>query len=191
MGLAQKKNIVVDLSDTQLVDHSVMEKLHELESDFQQEELTLTLLGFELLQKTSSDHQLSARKRGLATVKRLTVVVDASVEEQLETEFINLGATGYTAIPCTGAGRHELDTGKSSRSAQVRIEIVVPENVCEDILSYIRTEFLPKHRVTSCVETVDVVRPDHFVIDELPLYSPTANNGPVQHDSRNCSDLSV
>ena len=81
MGLAQRKNIVVDLSDTQLVDHSVMEKLHELDSDFQQAGLTLTLLGFELLQKTSSDHELSARKRGLATVKRLTVVVDAALEE--------------------------------------------------------------------------------------------------------------
>ncbi|MCH7990179.1 MAG: SulP family inorganic anion transporter, partial [Planctomycetes bacterium] len=185
MGLVQRKNIVVDLSDTQLVDHSVMEKLHEMESDFQQAGLSLTLLGFELLQKRSSDHELSARKRGLATLKRLTVVADAALEEQLESEFVKHGATGYTAILCTGAGRHGLEKGEASRSAQVRIEIVIPENVCEDILSFIRTEFLPKHRVTACVETVDVVRPDHFVLDESSRDRLTANHGPKQYAGRN------
>jgi hypothetical protein len=157
-----------------------------MERDFEQKGLTLKIVGLELLQKTSSDHELSARKRGLATVKRLTTVVaDAALEEQLESEFINHGATGYTSIPCTGSGRHGLEKGESSRNAQVRIEIVVPENVCEDILSFIRTEFLPKHRVTACVETVDVVRPDHFVLDESPLDSLTANHGSEQHAGRN------
>ena len=83
------------------------------------------------------------------------------------------------------AGRHGLEKSDSPRNAQVRIEIVIPENVCEDTLSFLRTDFLPKQRMTACVETVDVVRPDHFVFVESPSESPAANHGPQQHAGGN------
>ncbi len=37
VGLQQRNNLVIDFSETTLVDHSVMEKLHELQKDFEQE----------------------------------------------------------------------------------------------------------------------------------------------------------
>jgi len=61
-GLLQRKNVVVDLSNTRLVDHTVMEKLHELERDFQREGLKLEVVGLEN-HRPLSKHPHSARKR--------------------------------------------------------------------------------------------------------------------------------
>jgi MFS superfamily sulfate permease-like transporter len=61
-GLVHRKNVVVDLSETRLVDHTVMEKLHELELDFKREGLKLEVVGLEN-HKPMSRHPHSARKR--------------------------------------------------------------------------------------------------------------------------------
>lgn len=164
IGLVQHRNIIVDLSDTKLVDHSVMEKLEEMDRDFEQEGLTFEVQGLESLQPFT-DNAHAARKRGLATVRRLTVVTEAGLEQQLEREFISLGATGYTSVPCAGAGRRQVGGGNDQPMSYVRIEVVVPHLVCEQILAYLRRDILPKHPVTACVETVDIVRMDHFLSD--------------------------
>jgi len=61
VGLQQRNNLVIDFSETRLVDHSVMEKLHELQKDFEQEGLSLELTGLEWHRKLS-EHPLSARR---------------------------------------------------------------------------------------------------------------------------------
>ena len=60
LGLVQKNNVVVDLSGTKIVDHSVMERLHEMEMDFEQAGLQLEVLGLESHQQFS-EHPHSAR----------------------------------------------------------------------------------------------------------------------------------
>jgi len=61
LGLKQNCNIVVDLSGTRLVDHTVMEKLHELERDFSQRDLKLSIVGLDG-HSAFSAHPASARK---------------------------------------------------------------------------------------------------------------------------------
>ena len=161
-GLIQHKNIVVDLSDTNLVDHSVMEKLHEMQRDFDREGLKLEITGLELLQRRFSDHELSARKRGLAPLRRLTVVTAASLEDELTSEFIRRGATGFTAVPCSGAGRQALAESPNKRNSQIRVEVVVSPRVAEEILEYLRKDVLPSHKAMVCMETVEVVRSERF-----------------------------
>jgi hypothetical protein len=63
-GLVHHKNVVVDLSDTRLVDHTVMEKLHELEGGFHREGLKIVVVGLEYHQPLSR-HPHLARKRKL------------------------------------------------------------------------------------------------------------------------------
>ena len=60
-GLKQQKNLVVDLSDTQLVDHTVMEKLHEMEREFHNNNLKLEIVGLDK-HKPVSTHPAAARK---------------------------------------------------------------------------------------------------------------------------------
>jgi len=61
LGLKAKKNILLDLAHTQLVDHSVMEKLIEIQADFQQAGIELKVIGLENHHGLSS-HQLSTHK---------------------------------------------------------------------------------------------------------------------------------
>jgi len=83
VGIVQHRNIIIDLSGTILVDHSVMEKLEEMERDFEQEGLTFQVRGLDTLQPfTTNAH--AARKRGLATIRRLTVITDESLEAWLK-----------------------------------------------------------------------------------------------------------
>lgn len=65
IGLQEKNNITVDLSGTNLVDHSVMEKLHEMEDDFRQAGLHFEVIGLED-HKQFSAHPFAARKRAAA-----------------------------------------------------------------------------------------------------------------------------
>ena len=62
-GLEQNMNIVVDLSQTQMVDHTVMEKLHQLETEFAERGIALAIVGLEG-HVSFSDHPTAARMRG-------------------------------------------------------------------------------------------------------------------------------
>lgn len=161
IGLIQKRNLIIDVSNAKLVDHSVMEKLEEMERDFEQEGLTFDVRGLETMQPLA-DNPHAARKGGLATMRRLTVVADVSIEQWLEEHFVELGATGFTSQPCSGSGRRELEGGVATSNSKVRIEVVMSLATCEAVLGFLRGDVLLQHQVTACVETVDVVRRDHF-----------------------------
>lgn len=161
IGLVQKRNLIVDFSDTKLVDHSVMGKLDELERGFAQEGLTFEVRGLDALQPLADNAQ-AARKGGLESMRRLTLVADSEIEKWLEERFVALGATGYTSLSCSGASRHELEGGVGSVNSKVRIEVVMPHRTCDAILSFLREQVLPSHQVTASVKTVDVVGRDHF-----------------------------
>ncbi len=161
IGLVQKRNLIIDVSDTKLVDHSVMEKLEEMERDFEQEGLKFEVRGLDSL-RPLADNPHAARKGGLAAMRRLTVVADPEIEQWLEEQFIERGATGFTSLPCSGAGRRELEGGFATTNSKTRIEVVMPHHTCEAILGFLRQDVLPVYNVTACVETVDVVRRDHF-----------------------------
>ncbi len=62
LGLRERKNIVLDLSQTKLVDHTVMEKLHDMQLDFEQAGLRLDVVGLDD-HRQLSQHSLAARKK--------------------------------------------------------------------------------------------------------------------------------
>jgi len=161
IGLVQKRNLIIDLSNTQLVDHSVMGKLDEMARDFEQEGLRFEVRGLDTLQPFSPDSH-AARKRGLATVRRLTVMANQSLRYWLLDEFVKCGATGYTITSCTGAGRRNIENDSVAENEHIRIEIIAPDDVCNLVIDFLRRDILPDHHVTACVETVDVVRVGHF-----------------------------
>ena len=61
--VAPTQNVVLDLSGTRLVDHTVMEKLHELESEYEHAGRKLTVVGLED-HRPMSAHPQAARKKG-------------------------------------------------------------------------------------------------------------------------------
>lgn len=66
-GIEKKKSVVLDLTHTRYVDHTVMEKLHELQSDFTREGLTLTISGLDEHRPLSA-HPRAARKKTITPI---------------------------------------------------------------------------------------------------------------------------
>lgn len=161
LGLFQRNNVIVNLAGTKLVDHSVMEGLHELELAFHLEGLKFELIGLEGHQQLS-EHPHAARVRSFTSIRRVTVVADADLEAALSDKFVEFGASGYTSIPCSGIGRTGLAERQKPRTALVRLETVVPPEVADRILDHVRQNIAPSRPVTACVETVQVLRRDQF-----------------------------
>ena len=158
LGLEQGNNVIVNLAGARVVDATVMEKLEGLGHDFEQAGLALEITGLES-HRGASAHPHATRRRTLTRLKRVTVVAEAGLERRLVQRFRDLGASGYTAVPCHGAGRGGSDTPDD---AFVRIEAIVPHDAAERILDAMQAEYAPAHRVTVCLETVEVLRPERF-----------------------------
>jgi MFS superfamily sulfate permease-like transporter len=156
IGLQEKNNVTVDLSGTKLVDHSVMEKLHEMESDFHQAGLSFEVIGLEAHQQLSS-HPFAARKRGAGTLRRVTIVADEHLESWLEQELTAAGARQLVSVHCRAA----LDSSEI-RSSQVRIEAIVPRIESDGVLSILRTKLAPVHGLTIFLDDVQVMKIANF-----------------------------
>lgn len=61
IGIQEGNNVTLDVSQAKLIDHTVMEKLHELETEFSASNLTLRVIGLEN-HRAFSSHSRSARK---------------------------------------------------------------------------------------------------------------------------------
>lgn len=67
-GLSQKvESLVLDLRETQLVDHTVLEKLHHLELEWERLGKRLIIVGLED-HKTASDHHAASRWKARASI---------------------------------------------------------------------------------------------------------------------------
>ena len=62
LAVAADRSVILDLSATRLVDHTVMEKLHELEEDFGRKNRKFVIQGLEN-HRGVSDHPLAAQRR--------------------------------------------------------------------------------------------------------------------------------
>ena len=162
IGLVQHRNLILDLSGATLVDASVMEKLEEMIHDFDQEGLRLELKGLDEL-RASSPSAYAARIRGLSHARRLTLVADPELAIKLSQEIVDMGATGFTETPGFGIGRRHVDAGNWSPRQQTRVEFILPFEICEQVVEYLRTRVMPNQHITICVETVEVARLTSFI----------------------------
>jgi MFS superfamily sulfate permease-like transporter len=66
-GIDQEMNVDLDLSNTVVIDHTVMQKLRELQGDFKEKGLKLNLLGLDSLDALSDHPDATRRRRKLTT----------------------------------------------------------------------------------------------------------------------------
>ena len=172
-ALDAKQGVVVDLSAAKLVDHTTMDRLHEVQREFDQASLSFEIAGLDE-HFGLSGHPLAARKRGLTEIRRLTLVAPAALETELCQAVVGLGATGYTAIYARGAGRTALAEAAEPVEV-VRLEFLLPPELSRRALDYLRAEVMPRHSVTACVETVAVASMAAFVSAKEPELAPPSN----------------
>jgi MFS superfamily sulfate permease-like transporter len=159
LGLVQGNHVIVNLAGTQLVDASVMEKLHEVALDFEQAGLRLDIVGLDAHRQMSA-HPLAARKRVTLQMRRVTVVGAATLEPELVAMVREQGASGYTAVPCRGGGRTPAPEGERPL---VRFETIVSAETASRILSALRRAPFTSERLTAWIEPVDVLRLEQFL----------------------------
>lgn len=124
IGLVQKRNLIVDVSNTKLVDHSVMEKLGEIQRDFEQEGLTFEVRGLDSL-RPLADNPHAARKSGGDNAR----LIIATLPSTMESEFLaRLGTlvstTRFVRLPCD-VGSLESESTQLGVGAFTRIELIV------------------------------------------------------------------
>ena len=96
---------------------------------------------------------------------KAVVVLDKALEQEMLQRFIQLGASGYTLIPCDGAGRQAVYQEPFSSHSQLRVEIIGTRAVCEQIVRYVSEPQFRGHPVAAYLEGVEVVQPERFVSD--------------------------
>jgi len=157
LGLVQRNNVIVNMSKVKLVDHSVMEKLHELEREFEQNNVTLHVVGLEGHKKTS-EHPASSRKldRELMTRKHVTIIADSSLLDQMRKGFGSLGIAQFITVEPV----RKLTETATTVDSLIRLEALLRTEKAEDLFEYLREQILPKHPETIVsVEDVEAVLP--------------------------------
>ncbi len=175
-GMVERKNVELDLSEVRLVDHTVMDKLHEMESDFEQQGLTLHVIGLDA-HRPFTDHAQATRRKELQRLQRITIVTDPDLEETLASNLVRLGASGFTVIPCYGVGKEAIRTGMLGPKPQIRVEVIAAAKTSEAIFDYLYRELQTKHHLTYSVEEVRVSRLDGFIGPEPELQVDSNANG--------------
>ena len=160
IGLVQRRNLILDVSDVKLIDHSVMEKLEEVERDFEQEGLTFEIRGLDNLQPLA-DNTHAARKRGLVKMRRITIVADEEKRLWIEQKLLELNAVGVSSMTCSEVGQLSYGNDESVHS-QIRIEIVIDENALESLFSFIRKDVMTQARISMCVDSVGVLTSEFY-----------------------------
>jgi MFS superfamily sulfate permease-like transporter len=152
VGLVNRQNITLDLSGTTLVDHNVMEKLHEMQGIFSEEGLELKLVGLEG-HSTQTDHEMASRRGGPIQTRRLTIVAHSRFEPAIESICANHELFLFTTEQLHGRFRlgnhfnnHNSLSGENghplvhdpSDLRYVRVEAVGTLAVCDAIIDQLR-----------------------------------------------------
>lgn len=92
----------------------------------------------------------------------LTIIADESLKRIIEDEILALGASGYTVTNVEGKGKTGVrDSAWSGEN--VKIETIVPQSICENILSHLAANYFERYAVIAYSFDVQTIRSDHFL----------------------------
>jgi len=102
-------------------------------------------------------------------VRRVVIIVDAALKDQMLDKIVELGARGYNTMECGGRGTHAI-TGDPYRSAElVRIEVIASFAVGAAILDYIHAvqfQQFGNYALSAFADTVEVDMRDRSLSDQ-------------------------
>ncbi|RMD72859.1 MAG: transcriptional regulator [Chloroflexi bacterium] len=97
----------------------------------------------------------------LTTVKLVTIITEAVLEERILRELRQLGARGYTVGEVRGEGTRGVHASEWEGKS-LRIETLVVPEVAEQILQHLANAYFPHFAVIAYMTDVQVVRGDKF-----------------------------
>ena len=100
----------------------------------------------------------------LYPLKLVTVVGETVIMTDIAEESLKLGATGYSMTEVIGQGsrsaRNVVNTGGAKT---MKVEVVVPMDVAERILTHVSHEYFEHYAVIAWVADVQVVRGQQYM----------------------------
>jgi len=76
---------------------------------------------------------------------------------------VELGASGYTAVECKGAGRKAVYQEPFSGHSQLRVELISTRAICETIVRFVSKPEYAVHPVATYLDGVEVIQPERFI----------------------------
>ena len=96
------------------------------------------------------------------TLKLVTIVVEALLEEHLLRDLKGLGVRGWTITSARGEGSRGLRTSEWE-GQNVKIETLVSADTATLILEHLARHYFELYALVAWVETVEVVRGEKYV----------------------------
>jgi MFS superfamily sulfate permease-like transporter len=157
LGLVQRQNVTVDLSNTRMVDHSTIEKLHEMEFLFASEGLELKITGLENLRPIAG-HSKSTRVAAVIRMRRLTILAAAELAEAIDSICSQHEIASYVSEDCRGKrqGGPAATIAAGDTIPYKRIEIVATNRVCDSVIAGIRAATAATDPITVYTEPIEV-----------------------------------
>jgi hypothetical protein len=145
IGPENGKNVILNLSETVSVEHKVLNKLREMQSEFTRKGLYLKLT------LTKKDHKCPKHpfvksKKWLQATKRITIFADPSLKTMIEEELKKLGIIDITSMDCV-----DLCAAVNRR---LRIEVLSEPELANRITKYIQEKLLSEYAVRAYEEDV-------------------------------------
>ncbi len=97
----------------------------------------------------------------LTTVKLITIIAEAVLEERILHDLRQLGARGYTIGEVRGSGTRGIHASEWE-GKNLRIETLVGPEVAEQILQHLANNYFPYFAVIAYATDVQVMRGTKF-----------------------------
>jgi nitrogen regulatory protein P-II 2 len=95
-------------------------------------------------------------------MKLVTVVCEALAREPIQALLNEVGAHGFTVFQVEGAGARGQRTGDILEFANIQVEVIVPPEVADKLLTRLEREFFPRMAMIAYTSDVRVLRREKF-----------------------------
>lgn len=95
------------------------------------------------------------------TMKRVTIVAEAIIEERILNDLLTLGSSGYTITKAEGRGSRGVRASEWE-GRNVKIETVVKPELAQKIMEQLAKQYFAYFAVIMYAHDVEVVRGDKY-----------------------------
>jgi nitrogen regulatory protein PII len=95
-------------------------------------------------------------------MKLVTIVCEAYAKSAVTKLLHDVGAHGYTLFSVEGDGAHGRRDGDTVDFANIQIEVIVPPETAQTLLTRLEKEFFPRYGMIAFETDVRVLRPNKF-----------------------------
>jgi hypothetical protein len=96
------------------------------------------------------------------TLRRVTIIAEALLEDRLLRDVRRLGSRGYTITDARGEGSRGVRASEWE-GRNIKLETIVSPEVADRVLELLATNYFEHYAVIAYVEAVEVVRGEKYV----------------------------